>query len=60
MVLIRPAHLPVDGEGVPASDAAELGWRGRRARKLMCAVPAALHRGCGVRGWGPDGLETGA
>jgi len=26
----------------------------------MCAVPAALHRGCGVRGWGPDGLEKGA
>src|SRR5262245_36037094 len=41
-VLPTPGHVPVDGGGVPPYDAAQLGGRGRRARRLlMCAVASA-------------------
>ena len=49
------AHREVCRHRVPL----KLDWRGRRARTLMCAVPAAPAGG-GVRGWGRDGLGTGA
>ena len=61
--LIRPVHVPVDGGGVPAYDAAQPGGRGRRARRPMCAVasgsPGRPASECGILRHG-DGTPDGA
>jgi len=62
----------VDGGGMPAYDAAQPSWRGPRARKLMCPVPAApagvrraglgacraADGGVGVEGEGAEGVHV--